>query len=130
MKMSDAYNATSTGLSAMSSFTVWPLGLIAVSVILIAILLTALSSAWFKRLSKAFGLVGKSILYFIKGALTVGAGYLIYWLVEFAGKAGSEIPPEYYAYAIGGYIGCSLIGWIATKVYNKIKEQKKKSKRR
>lgn len=128
--MNEALNATSTGLSATATFATFPFAIIIVSAIIIAILISALSSVWFRRLSKAFGLVGKSLLYFVKGILTVGTGYLIYWLVDFAGKAGKEIPLEYYGYAVGGYIGCSLIGWIATKIYNKLKEQKKKSKRR
>jgi hypothetical protein len=107
-------NATISGL-ATTTFSAFPLGI-----------LTALSSAWFRRFSKAFGYIATSILYFVKGLLTIGTGYLIYVTSEVT----SDIPPIYYVYVLLGYIGCSIIGYVTTKLYDKLKKQSKKNVRR
>jgi glucan phosphoethanolaminetransferase (alkaline phosphatase superfamily) len=122
-------NATISGL-ATTTFSAFPLGIIVISVILTVLLLTALSSAWFRRFSKAFGYIATSILYFVKGLLTIGTGYLIYLLANVTSEVTSDIPPIYYVYVLLGYIGCSIIGYVATKLYDKLKKQSKKNVRR
>lgn len=123
------YNTT-VGLSSLQTVGSWfpTLGLVLVATIAIGFLLIAFSTAWFKRFFKIFGIIGRSIFYFIKGALTVAAGYLIYYLGDLLGQTASQIPIEWIFYAIGFYIGCSLLGWFVTKIYGKIKTNYKEAR--
>jgi len=119
--MVDIYNTTATaGLASMSNWLPM-LGVILVATIGIGILLMAFSTNYFKRFFKLFGLIGRSLFYFIKGALTVVAGYLIYYLGDLLGKTASQIPFEWIVCGIVFYVGCSVLGWIVTKVWRKIK---------
>ena len=123
------YNATMTGMSTVSSWLP-TLGVAIVATIGIGILLAAMSTNYFKRFFKLFGYIGRSVFYFIKGALTLASGYLIYYLGDLLGKSASQIPLEWIVYGITFYVGCSVLGWIVTKVWGRLKANYKKVKKK
>lgn len=123
-------NVTTYGMYGLNNMSSWmpTIGVVLVSVIGIGILLMAFSTNYFKRFFKIFGYIGQSIFYFIKGALTVAAGYLIYYLGNLLGETASHIPFEWVEIAVVFYVGCSLLGYAVTKVYGRLILNYRKSK--
>jgi len=102
--------------------------LIVIVSILLGVLVAAYSSEWFKRFYKTFSVLGKSFTYFLRGSLLSGIVACAYWLFDMLSCLTSEgtIPWEYFVYAILGYVGMSIIGYYATKVYDALKARHKK----
>jgi ABC-type dipeptide/oligopeptide/nickel transport system permease component len=125
-----AINSTYSGFT--SSTVIWafiPFAMI-IAVIL-GMALVFFSYDWFKKYFKLVGFVGKSFIYFLKGCLVVICGLAIYGLYWILSQLSEQnyVKPEYYLYAILGYLGISALGYLADRWYKRMKEYKKRLKR-
>jgi len=62
-----------------------------------------------------------SLKYTVYGTGVATVGYVLYIICGLISQAGSAIDPIWIAYAIGGYAGLTVLGWVAAKIVNRIK---------
>jgi ABC-type Fe3+ transport system permease subunit len=125
-----SFNMTTSGMAAIPQFGVF-LPVVIVGAVVLGVISAALSYTFFRRLMKYFEAFGSSVTYAIIGAVISGGIGALYLRADYFIRLNQEgtIQPEYYIYAIGGYVGLVLVGRIAVEVFDRLEKNYKKGRR-
>lgn len=134
LNATQTYNTTLQGLTGINTFSSFlpMVFLVSVSLVIIGM---ALYLPFFKRMRKGAEWFSRSLYYFVIGSGVLGTGSGIYFTIEFIGKTAeqSNLPWEviagYVIFALAGYFLIAGLGWLATKVYRRLKKNYKKVKK-
>lgn len=121
--MPDFYAMNTTQSSVAGSMSlggmIWLVIMIAIIVGFI-VLLTSLER--YSKFWAALEWILHSVKFTLYGAGISGALYGIYLACEMIVSAGSGFDPIYIAYGIGGYVALTILGWVASKTYTRMKD--------
>jgi hypothetical protein len=114
--------AAAPSMTVLNSVNPIPLLYLIVLCIIIAVLGFAISSIQaYKKLWDALSLIIGTLKYTATGLAVAGIGYALYLICNFLAEFGGKIDPIYYAYAVGGYIALTVIGYVAWMAGKRLK---------
>ena len=118
---SSAWNSTNSGL-VVNSVGLAPLlfiGILVIAVGGLAIIITSMERfSWFMDLVNN---AVNSIKYTVYGVGISGVGLLCYAIFNMLMTATKGFDPIWYVYAIGVYVGLTVLGWVGANVAGKVK---------
>jgi glucan phosphoethanolaminetransferase (alkaline phosphatase superfamily) len=118
-----AMNATQASIGSVAN-TMSLSGLLYIGILLVVIgvlILAASSLEHYKKLWDSLSIIIGTLKYTATGLAVAVIGYALYLICEFVTSVGSAIDPIYYAYAIGGYIALTVVGYATWKIGIKLK---------
>ena len=120
------YNSTSYAAAGVTSLSsAFPFITI---IIIIAILVgLAISVVLSKKLLKFMEKIGVTLGYTFRGLAVSIFGIVLYSMLNVVGDSVTSIPLEYYLYGLIIFAIVTLIGYVSTKIYEKIMSNMKKA---
>jgi hypothetical protein len=115
-------NSTQNSMVA-NSFDLAPfLSMLFLIIIIAALIYAASTLERYKTLTRFFGWILTSLYYAITGGVVSVIGFAGYLLIGIILRATGTADPKLIAIIIGGYILLSGVGYAATWVYHRLKE--------
>jgi len=113
------YNSGTVMTNAVSGGTLLFLLLLVAGSVGLVLLITSIER--YTQFWVALEWLWKSVKYTIYGAGITVAGFVLYTVCTILAFAGSGISLQHIALAISAYVGVTVLGWGATRIYNRLK---------